>query len=95
MKDSFESEGPEWIRLMVELLPALQLYGVADVEAVRETLLDQGSGVVLQMRDWRGLRVPRHFIPITLLDLTEKTLASIMASAERDHLLVRARIKPE
>ena len=95
MTDSFESEGPEWTRLMVELLPALQLYGVADVEAVRETLLHEGSGVVLQMRDRRGRRVPRHFIPITLLDLTEKTLASIMVSEERDQMLVRARTKPE
>ena len=86
MKDTHEDLA--WAVLRNELLPAWRLYGVNDIEALCISKPVDGQDVALQLRDSRGMRVPRHTIPITLLERTGEALFLLMARSGKEKIVV-------
>jgi hypothetical protein len=66
---------------LADVLPALAMYGVADLEATYSIGLE-ASIQAIQLRDVSGNRIARHVLPVNLLDRLEEMLCALIQSSD-------------
>ena len=92
MSEAKYKSGDDWAttfrKVRTEVLPALRTFGVHSVEAVKVPGA-RADAVALQLRDSRGMRVPRLNVSRSLLTRTEELVALLLAHLSEDDAVIR------